>query len=87
MKNDHNATFSLANVSRHSLPLLCIGEAASDAPEAAHQRCGCQLACANAARETKLLVSQVATKCPARSGAVSESAVVMMMVSCTYPFM
>ena len=66
MKDDHNATFSSANVSRPSLPLLCIPEAASDASEAAHQRCGCQLACANAALETKLLVSQMATKCSAR---------------------
>ena len=78
MKNDHNATFSLANVSRPSLPLLCIPEAASDASEAAHQRCGCQLACAHAALETKLLVSQVATSNIAKKNKMSRQ-----RLSCT----
>ena len=79
MKNDRNATFnacSLAKVSRPSL--LCIQEAASDASEAAHQRCGCQLACAHAALETKLLVSQVATSNIAKKSKMSRQ-----RLSCT----
>ena len=58
---------------------------ASDAPEAARERCWCQLVGTHAAADKKLLVSQMATSNNAKKSKMprqmlSESASVMVMV-------
>ena len=52
---------------------------ASDAPEAAHGRCWCQLVGTHAAADKKLLVSQVATSNNAKKSSMSRQRLVMVI--------